>query len=86
MVTLEKRANYTMTTIPAKVNSSLRDDTNGDRGKQDGAWSESQETERIFPSSVSENNKLLLEQAKKDIATMNEKAEAFKSRLAVARE
>ena len=32
MVTLEKRTNYTMNTIPAKVNASLRDDTNGDRG------------------------------------------------------
>ena len=86
MVTLEKRTNYTMTTIPAKVTTSLRDDTNRDRSQRDNAWSESQETERIFPASVSENNKILLEQAKKDIATMNEKAEAFKSRLAVARE
>ena len=86
MVTLEKRTNYTMTTIPAKVTTSLRDDTNRDRSQRDNAWSESQETERLFPASVSENNKILLEQAKKDIATMNEKAEAFKSRLAVARE
>ena len=41
MITLEKRTNYTMTTIPAKVTTSLRADTNGDRGQHDGVWSES---------------------------------------------
>ena len=51
MVTLEKRMNYTLNTIPAKVNASLRDDTNVERGQQDGAWSESLETERK-PTSV----------------------------------